>query len=92
MAENHPAVDDILESIPLDSEFGPNKVREYNQIFSALEKHGYTDVIDELKDEIVSDTRSDEHHYLPSAKKVCRKIVGHTGVDTDLEQDLPREF
>lgn len=90
--ENHSAVDRILQGIPRDAKWGPNKIREYNQTFRALEKHGYEEAIETLIDWAIKETRSGEYSHLPSAKHLCRQIVGLTGVDEALEDDLPRNF
>jgi len=92
MADNHPAVEEIIREIPQDSKFGPNKIQNYNRTFFALQDHGYNDELNQLREQVISETRNDDYHHLPSIKSLCRMVVGLTGVDTDLERDLLRDF
>lgn len=91
MADNHSAVNEIIKNIPHDTDFHHNEIKKLNQIFNALDRHGYDSELKELKERIISETRTGASK-LPTSSSIHEWIVSLTGVDQNLEDDLPGEF
>ncbi|WP_459192087.1 hypothetical protein [Halosimplex sp. J119] len=92
MSENDPAVDEILTNIPLDGLPGPNKIRDYNAVFRTARDHGYEEEVDRLVKWAIEEVQEDEYNHLPGVGELCRQLGVLSGVDEDLESDLPRNF